>query len=136
MNWVYTSVITPKITYGAVVFASHLTLPLIKRLKRMQRLALLPIFQPLLSAPAAFPEVILGWIPLDLNVQKMGLNTYIRIKRTTPKNWDGVGTATVAKGHIRRWSNTLREWMMGNLPMEDKIDCKIWSDSLIQDESY
>ncbi len=100
MNWVHTSVITPKITYGAVVFASHLTLPLIKRLKRMQRLALLPIFQPLQSAPAAFPEVILGWIPLDLLVQKMGLNTYIRIKRTTPKNWDGLGLQQLQKAII------------------------------------
>ena len=136
MNWVYTAVIRPKITYGAVVWASYLTLPQIKRLKRTQRLALLPIFQPLRSAPTAGLEVIFGWIPLDLHAQKMGLNTYIRIKGTTPNNWDGVGTATVAKGHIRRWSNTLNDWTMGNLPREDKIDRIIWSDSSIIDESY
>ena len=69
-------------------------------------------------------------------MQKIGLNTYIRIKGTIPKNWDGVGTATTAKGHIRRWSNTLNEWMMGNLLREDKIDRIIWFDSTIQDESY
>ncbi len=72
MEWVYNSIIKPKLTYGAVVWANNLLRGLEEKITKVQRLALLLITRPLRSTPTEELEVLLGWMPLPLHAKEVG----------------------------------------------------------------
>ncbi len=126
MDWVHKAVIRPKIAYGAVVWAHRLTKRSQKDLARVQRLAMLPITQPLRSAPTAGMEAMLGWIPLNIYVQEMGMNTYLRIKDLVRAGWDGIGQQASTVGHLARWKAVEAKCIGTSFPREKRISEQIW----------
>ena len=107
MEWIYKAIVRPKITYGAVVWAASLREGTMNLLNKVQRLALLSITQPLRSTPTAGLENLMGWLPLGLHAQEIGLSSYIRIKETVSNFWDGQGHHG-QRGHLSVWRKLSR----------------------------
>ncbi len=125
-DWIHKAVIRPKITYGSIVWAHTITAGIKARLTRVQRLGLLPITQPLRSAPTAGLETMVGWIPLDLHAQQTGLIAYFRLKHNLIPGWDGLGRKTTQKGHLRIWKDTLSGMIDPNYPVEEVLNTHLW----------
>jgi hypothetical protein len=66
--------------------------------KRLHRLAQLPMASVGSKNPTAGLEVISGLLPLDLHIQQIFPQTYLRIKTHIP-SWDGIGRGKLS-GHI------------------------------------
>ncbi len=127
MEWVYKMIVRPKITYGAVVWAAHINKSNRNRLEKVQRLAALSVSQPLRSAPTAGLENMMGWIPLHLHAQSVGLCAYNRIsKQSMTVRWDGHGSKPRSLGHLGLWSRELQSILPKNFPMEDRKQHLIW----------
>ncbi len=128
LEWVYKAVVRPKITYGSLVWSSSLTRTMKYRMQKMQRLALVTATQPLRSAPSAGLEVLMGWPPLCLHTQELGLNAYCRLRDTLPNTWDGIGTASKVKGHLRQWQKMLCLRIPKGYPVSGVMHRHIWHD--------
>ncbi len=126
LDWIHKAVIRPKIAYGAVVWAHRLTKTQERDLTRVQRLAMLPITQPLRSTPTAGMETMLGWIPLSIYVQEMGMNTYLRIKELVRAGWDGIGDQATTVGHLGVWKATEAQCVDVSFPREKRVSKQIW----------
>ena len=129
MDWIHKAVIRPKIAYGAVVWAHSLTKGIDKSLNKVQRLAMLSITQPLRSTPTAGLEAILGWLPLGIHVQEMGMNTYLRNKDTLKPGWDCIGDTNKLMGHLGVWRALEEDSLNVAYPREKKISEHVWVDS-------
>ncbi len=129
MDWLYKAVIRPKLTYGALVWSHKITMSMSQKMAKLQRLAMVAITQPLRSTPTAGLEALLGWIPLPLHAQEVGLRAYQRTKQTVRSTWDGIGNSPSAEGHIRRWSKKEREILDENFPREVITEQNVWKDS-------
>ena len=67
VHWLYTSVIRPFISYGALVWSPNVTQKTTKiQLGRIQRMACLAIEGAMKSTPTAAMEMLLNLTPLDL----------------------------------------------------------------------
>ncbi len=126
MDWIHKAVIRPKIAYGAVVWAHKITKGTERNLTRVQRLAMLPIMQPLRSTPTAGMEAVLGWIPLHIFVQEMGMSTYLRIKGLVRAGWDGIGDQVSIVGHLGVWKAVEEQCIGTSYPREKRLSQQIW----------
>ncbi len=126
MEWIHKAIIRPKIAYGAVVWAHGLTKGTERDLTRVQRLAILPITQPLRSTPTAGMEAMLGWMPLSIYVREMGMNTYLRIKDLVRAGWDGIGDQKNIVGHLGVWRTVEVQCIGESFPREKRISEQIW----------
>ncbi len=126
MDWIHKAVIRPKIAYGAVVWAHSITKCIERDMTRVQRLAMLSITQPLRSTPTAGMETMLGWIPLSIYVQEMGMNTYLRIKDLVRAGWDGIGFQATTVGHLGVWKAIEMQCIGTSYPREKRISEHIW----------
>jgi ribonuclease HI len=81
MRWAYTSIIRPRLTYGSFVWAhAVVSKPLIQsKLRKLQRMAMLPVACIRPSTPTAGLEVILLLPPLHLLLQELSIRTFLRI---------------------------------------------------------
>ncbi len=121
MEWVHNAVIKPKVTYGSIVWASNMTNSMIERVRKVQRLSLLSIINPLRSAPTAGLEVMMGWLPLHLHAQQTGLLAYVRNRQLLdPKSNSG--------GHLKRWRDSYLEFFRGDVPTETQVREHVWRD--------
>ena len=134
MEWVYKAIIRPKMTYGALVWANHLTKGLQDRIQQVQRLAMLAMTHPLRSTPTLGLEVMLGWIPLHLHSKEVGMCTHLRIKDKYNLRWDGIGSKNHAKGHRKLWSKEEEQVLNPLYPREGKIHTRIWMDEKQTDQ--
>ena len=80
MRWVYTGIIRPKLTYGALVWSHNLTTKQHKKLKQLNRIACLSLTPTTRSTPQDALEIMYNIIPLDLYLTETGLKTYLRLK--------------------------------------------------------
>lgn len=89
--WLYTSVIRPIITYGAIAWWPRTELITAKsKLQRFQRLACTAVTSCMKTTPTAALEVILGLPPLDLFIQQEAVMSALRLKLLGEwKNQDG-----------------------------------------------
>ncbi len=126
VSWLYKAIIRPKVTYGAVVWASRLTEGESKKLRSLQRLALVATTQPLRSAPTAGLEVMMGWTPLDLHAKEVGLSTYSRIQDGVNLTWDHIGARSEITGHIGRWSKELAAIIPIDYPTDKRFHKRVW----------
>ncbi len=126
MEWVYKAIIRPKLTYGAVVWAARLTKGMENHLNKVQRLALLSITQPLRSTPTAGLEALIGWMPMSLHAQEVGMNTYLRNKDQITTRWDGIGTQRAITGHLGIWRKTEQDSLGLNYPRIKTISERVW----------
>ncbi len=128
MEWIHHAVIRPKLTYGAVIWSSSLSETNKKRLTAVQRLMMLSITQPLRSAPTVGLEVMMGWLPMYLHCEEMGLQTYSRTQEVLPANWDGLGKKNRIVGHIQYWKKKLNQIIHINYPTDPRINVQIWTE--------
>ena len=93
-KWLYTGIIRPTFTYGAVVWGSGtFSKDLIKSLEKLHRLALMQITPVRKSTPTAGLEIIYGLEPIDLHVKNVAVNTAMRLQPQWGKALFGI------KGH-------------------------------------
>ncbi|XP_037296410.1 uncharacterized protein LOC119189842 [Manduca sexta] len=94
--WLYTAVVRPITTYGAVVWWPRTKLSTARnKLQQFQRLACTAITGCMKTTPTAALEVLLGLPPLDLFIQQEAASAAVRLK--TLKLW---GTAIGAHAEI------------------------------------
>ncbi len=130
MDWIHKAIIRPKMTYGSVVWAHKTTAQMDKALTKVQRLAALSMTQPLRSTPTAGLEALLGWMPLPIHAQEMGMKAFLRIKTTRMSRWDGIGSHKYAMGHLRRWSDMTKSIEEIYYPRENRSLTHVWSKGL------
>ena len=97
-RWIYTAMVRPIVTYGSIVWG-HKAESLAKPLHRLQRLALLCTGSFAPSTPTKGLEIILNYMPLDLNIMEEAEKTAIRIKGRNKKKWDYIGKGE-GRGHL------------------------------------
>ena len=85
-QWLYTSVIRPTITYGAVIWWTRTKLSTTqKQLEKFQRYACLAITGSMSTTPTAALEVILNMSPLHLHIQQEAITAMQRLQKN--KTW-------------------------------------------------
>ena len=88
-KWLYTAVVRPALTYGALVWAQHTRRITIQNaLQKAQRLALVMLAPMRLKSPTKGLELVAGVLPLHLCIQELAVSTYNRIGRP-PELWTG-----------------------------------------------
>ncbi|KAJ2939962.1 hypothetical protein O0L34_g6668 [Tuta absoluta] len=81
VNWIYKSIILPRLTYGAIVWWHRAAITCNKKaLDQVQRLAGLMITSAIRTTPTAALQMILGLHPVDLQVMKVALEQWFRMK--------------------------------------------------------
>ena len=82
LRWMYTMLVRPMITYGAVVWHGRTELATTRKiLEKVQRLACLCITGAMRSAPTAALEVILDLTPLHIVVRKTAYGAHLRLAK-------------------------------------------------------
>ena len=99
-HWLYTAVIRPALTYGAVVWWNGAQKAVMARkLSRVQRTACLCITGAMCSVPTAALQIICGILPLDLQVQTETMRTAYHFSQLglqpTRQKW--------SIGHMQIW---------------------------------
>ena len=90
LHWIYTAIVRPKISYGALVWAHSINQTLSKRLSETQGRFLRAISGAQTSTPTRGLEAIMGLIPLDLYLEEMATRARIRTKHYFRDSWDGM----------------------------------------------
>ena len=82
-SWIYTAVVRPMISYGAIVWVSALRKEKnIKQLTKLQQLACKMITSGIHSTPTAGMEVLLGLIPIEEYIQQIAVMTSNRLTKS------------------------------------------------------
>jgi hypothetical protein len=77
--WIYKSIILPTLTYGCHTWCANITHRNRSMLGKIQRLSLLLVTSAMKGTPTKGMEVIIGCLPLDLQILGSGLATLSRI---------------------------------------------------------
>ena len=118
--WMYTGIVRPALTYGAVVWARRASTAFMHRqLKTVQRLGLTMLAPMRPSTPTSGLEMVAGLPPLDLHIRELAINSYNRLD-LRPSGWTGRGPRGQI-GHIV-W---LESQMDGLPPREFQDRCAI-----------
>ena len=104
VHWLYTTVIRPMITYGALVWWPAVHKVTYKgQLDRLQRLACLGITGAFKTTPTLALEAILGLEPLHLVVESEARRASVRLN-----DWGQWTGRQQTRGHTRVWWETIR----------------------------
>lgn len=88
-RWLYTCIVRPALTYGALVWAQHAQKKSIQnQLKKAQRLGLVMIAPMRQNTPTAGLELVTHVVPLHVRILELAVSTYNRIGRP-PDGWTG-----------------------------------------------
>jgi ribonuclease HI/retron-type reverse transcriptase len=99
MRWLYTCVVRPAITYGALVWAKSTRTKVVQtQLAKAQRLGLILTASMRQNTPTAGLEIITNVIPLHICIVELAVSTYNRIGRP-PDGWTGKTRQRL--GHLR-----------------------------------
>ena len=101
MRWVYTGIIRPKFTYGALVWAHNISPKQHKKLKQLNRIACMSLTPTTRSTPQASLEIMYNITPLDLHLTEIGLKTYLRLKAQLDQPNHTINT----QGHLNYWDS-------------------------------
>jgi len=83
-HWIYTTIIRPMLTHGAVVWWPRVELGVARTLlSSLQRLACLAITEDIRTTPTAAMEMLTGLLPLDIHIKLVAMMTCYRIKSNT-----------------------------------------------------
>ena len=90
MKWIYTGIIRPRITYGAMI-RGHCkqSKSMTKQLYNLNRTACMMITTTTRTTPQA---------ALDIHIKEIGLTAYIRLRHQLDKPW--TSKMTFAKPHL------------------------------------
>ena len=74
------------------------------KMKRISRLALMGMAPMWKGSPTSGLEIILNRKPVHLEITKVALRNYVRIKDEIPKRWIGLNHNTRKVGHLLFWN--------------------------------
>ena len=123
--WVYTAMVRPVATYGAIVWAHNTTKTMRIEMHKLQRKAMLSMTSSMRSTPTAGMEVVLGLTPLDLHAEELAVKTRLRTRYMLTDTWDGIGNTT-KRGHRFLIDSTLRNIPSTNLPLDTTTRSMSW----------
>ena len=127
MLWLWTAIVRPAITYACHVWGSNLTKTQVNKLNKVQRLALMQTGNYRYTTPESGLNMVLGQLPLDLQILNTGLNIQLRNRNKFNLGWKGkAGGPKGQVGHIRLLNELLThcEIPLHNLDQIDKI--RLW----------
>ena len=108
MKWIYTGIIRPRLTYGAMIWGHcSKNKTMMKQLYNLNRAACMMITATTRSTPQASLEILYNIPPLDLHLQEIGLTTYARLQSQLGKPWQS--KTTFKRPHITYWNTMLRD---------------------------
>ena len=121
MSWLYTAVVRPIITYGAVFWAKKLKeAELIKKLAKFQRKACLMITNASSSTPTAGMEAVLAMRPLQIHLKEVALACFYRMKRqSTWQTQEGDASAGHGKT-VMSWAKEIPDLNMPTDKLKEK----------------
>ena len=107
MKWVYTGIIRPRITYGAMIW-SHCkkSKTMIKQLYNINRAACMMITSTTRTTPQASLELLYNIPPLDIYLKEIGLATYVRLQSQLDKLW--ATATTFSQPHLHYWDKLMK----------------------------
>ena len=115
-RWLVDGVIYPMLTYGSLVWAKATERPsVIKKLAKLQRLALLSIANVRFSTPTAALELIYNIAPLHLQVREKARMAFLRLGDGRDKQW-----LPTYPSHMQRHGHL--EYVRRSLPSLDEDD--------------
>lgn len=121
MKWIYTMMVRPVITYASVIWWTKVSQKTIKkRLDRVQRLACVGITGAIRTTPTSAMEVLLGMLPLDLEIKKTAAITALRMLRNA--TWH---ESTALHGHARILDIVQRDVRETRMPMDGRQRVKV-----------
>ena len=111
MRWMFTGIVRPMISYAAMVWAHQIEHDtLLSRLESLNRAAMNTIVKVPRSTPTKGLQIILDIMPLHLHIHKEGLAAFLRIKKDTPIQWEGVFlNRTNSVSHLKYWELFLQD---------------------------
>lgn len=87
LTWMYTMIVRPSITYGAIAWGKRTQLKTAKKsLSKLQRLACVCITGAMRTCPTAAIEIILGLTPLHLVIERIAKEALIRLEKAVEEN--------------------------------------------------
>ena len=105
VKWVYTAIIRPVLSYGALIWAHSLGPESVNRFNTIQRTACLAVLRAVRSAPLAGMEVMLGLLPLNIHVMDLAKKAQLRLEHNKVwTSWWG-HKKVKTKGHVY-WLDT------------------------------
>ena len=114
MLWIWNTVLKPSVTYGSLVWATRLTGPQKDRLNKLQRSALMQLGNFRFTTPGAGLGVILGQLPLDLELQNTAIKAYLRLPTEHKLDWEGkCPGAKGRKGHASARLRQMKQQQLG-----------------------
>jgi ribonuclease HI len=127
MRWMYTGIIRPALAYGAVVWwRAAMSTAGQKLFTRIARLALLTFGPVRRGTPTAAMEVIGYLPPMDLYLQGEVTKAWLRLRGVRKEIWDGVGLASLARGHRRALRNLTDGFHLPAVEVDDIPPVKKW----------
>ena len=131
--WIYTAIIRPGITYGALVWAHDINTTVEHKLDQIQRRALVAICKPYKSVTTRAMEAIIGIPPIKLYLQECGLVSRFRVRDVSNKpTWDGVGDNSKRAqimGHMRSWDDQLNCIEETSYPKDNCLQYRNWNNN-------
>ncbi|XP_021945381.2 uncharacterized protein LOC110843674 [Folsomia candida] len=104
--WIYKAVVRPAMEYAAMVWLPATNKKFCGRLRRVQGLALRMVTGALPTTPTAALETLLGVLPIQLRLQEVALQSYLRLRvRGQWLNWVGYGRGLKKITHIEMCSS-------------------------------
>jgi hypothetical protein len=87
MRWLYTCIVCPALTYGAVVWAKSTQMKSVQaKMNKVQRLGQVSIAPMRQNTPTAGLELICGVQPLHIRIISLAVQTYNRLD-LSPEKW-------------------------------------------------
>ena len=119
MRWVYTGIIRPRLTYGAMIWGHCKKSKLMDtQLYKLNRTACMMITTTTRTTPQASLELIYNIPPLDLHIKETGLATYVRLQSQLNKPWTSKSTFTTP--HLQYWDNMMQEALIEKVTTDAK----------------
>ena len=105
MRWAMEGMVKPMLSYGALVWAHEInTEVLIKKFRKINRLAINTFSLVPRSTPTRLLEVILDVMPLHLWCREIAVKTYFRLYKMLDLKWSGTyKNKTYSTSHLRYW---------------------------------
>ena len=122
-KWIYTAIVRPQITYGAIAWITALNKKHIcNKLNSIQRLACKMITSCIHSAPTAGMEILIGLMPLKDHIRLTATNCSTRLARTG--HWNIGENERHKKSHVGM-IETIREQIPETYYPQDKTALKV-----------
>ena len=116
MKWDFTGLVRPVLTYGAMIWGHAAnTVGNISKLRKLNRMALNTITSVRRSNPTRALEIIYDIMPLHLEIQKIGMASFVRLKQHITGQKHLYSSQMYKKlGHLNRWERLAKDTGVGS----------------------